>query len=477
MSEAQEQFLHNVGEAAWMRRARALGVPVVGLPPSLDASVVALVDARLARECAVVPLSRGADGRIVLAAADTAALQERVAELEFALGALMIVAASPGAVHALLARYYAAEHVPMVDLAEVRPPELRGDAARAPTVAAYVDNVLDYAAAVGASDIHFEPGAAGFSVRLRVDGELRALPGLPAGASAGVMARLKVLAGLDIGVTRRAQDGRITGRQGLDMRLATLPTAAGECAVLRLLDASRSALDLSALGMPEDCQEALREVSEGQGLVLACGPTGSGKTTSLHAALRLLDARRRKILTVEDPVEYELEGAVQVQARPEIGLGFEPALRSFLRHDPDVILVGEIRDAATARIAMRAALTGHLVYASLHTGGAAEAPLRLVELGLEPWLVGSALELAFAQQLVRKRCAACRGSGCPACGGSGASGRIGVYEWLRMTPELGALLDAGHFGEYLAQARERITVPLATAARRLAAEGLTLSAE
>ena len=215
----------------------------------------------------------------------------------------------------------------------------------------------------------------------------------------------------------------------------------------------------------------------GHGRVLACGPTGSGKTTTLHAALRALDASALKILTVEDPVEYELPGAVQVQVRTEIGLGFSRTLRSFLRHDPDVMLVGEIRDAETAHIALRAALTGHLVLASLHCQDAVQAPLRLVELGLEPWLVGSALELAVAQRLVRRTCKSCKGEGCEKCAGTGFLGRAAVFEWLRMDAALGALLDEGRIAAYMESARKALPVTMANAGLELVQRGVTTREE
>jgi len=466
---------------AWVQDAERLGLRILPLPSSLSEGVVALLDAELVREFALVPLGRGEGGRLLLAGASVASALERLPELEFILGELELLAAEPSGVHALIARYYAGGSLPEltvpVDLAVSLPVE---SLASLPTVATYVDSVLAYATRVGASDVHFEPLGQAFRVRLRVDGVLRSLPGLPAGAGPAVLARLKVLAGMDLGVSRRAQDGRIiqggTGRAA-DLRLATLPTVGGECAVLRLLDSSRSSEDLASLGMPAACREAMEQVCQGQGLLLACGPTGSGKTTTLHAALRRLDAGERKILTIEDPVEYELSGAVQLQARPEIGLGFARALRSFLRHDPDVILVGEIRDAETARIALRAALTGHLVLASLHCQDAAQAPLRLVELGLEPWLVGAALELAIAQRLLRRVCSACSGKGCGHCGDSGYAGRVAVFECLRMSPSLGAKLDAGTMGDYLVAARNAVPVTMAQAGLDLLRQGVTTKAE
>jgi general secretion pathway protein E len=466
----------------WARRAAELGLRVAdSLPDSLPEGAATLIDASLAREFSVVPLGRGADGRLTIATASAERTLERSAELEYALGAVEIVAAEPDAVHALLARHYAAQTIPVLPVPQfdARTSEIEGAYACQPGIAAYVDSVLAYAVSLGASDAHFEPAGDAFRVRLRVDGVLRTLPTLPATAGPAVIARLKVLAGLDLGTSRRAQDGRIKSGpgEGIDLRLATLPTVAGECAVLRLLDGSRHGKTLSELGMPDACREALAAVCRGHGLVLACGPTGSGKTTTLHAALRALDASERKILTVEDPVEYELPGAVQVQVRPEIGLDFSRALRSFLRHDPDVMLVGEIRDGETARIALRAALTGHLVLASLHCQDVVQAPLRLIELGLEPWLVGSALELAIAQRLVRRVCTACKGAGCEKCGGTGFNGRAAIFEWLRMDAALGGMLDKGRIAAYMESARSRLPVTMARAGLELVQRGATTRAE
>ncbi|MFA5256788.1 MAG: GspE/PulE family protein [Opitutales bacterium] len=463
---------------AWMQTAETLCLGTETLPPALPEGAPGLLDGALAREFSLVPLGRADDGRIMLACASPELAQEHLAELEFALGPVRLSAAEPSAVHALIARHYAGKSLPEMSAS----PELDAGLptetlARLPGVATYVDSVIAYAVRMGSSDVHFEPLGDEFRVRLRVDGALRQLPGLPSAAGPAVLARLKVLAGMDLGLSRRAQDGRIANGTGTDLRLATLPAVGGECAVLRLLDAARQTQDLAALGMPPACRELLENVCKAQGLVLACGPTGSGKTTTLHAALRSLNAGTRKILTIEDPVEYELAGAVQVQARPEIGLGFARALRSFLRHDPDVILVGEIRDAETARIALRAALTGHLVLASLHCQDAAQAPLRLVELGLEPWLVGAALELAIAQRLLRKTCQACCGKGCAQCAGTGYAGRVAVFEWLRMTPALGAKLDEGLMGDFLSAAREAVRIKMARSGKELARQGLTTDEE
>ncbi len=460
----------------WRERARRLGVRIVAsLPAPPDAALLEALS-RVARDMPVVPAGRGPDGRIVLAAANPGEVLDRLEELEFALGPVEVVAADPEAVSTILSRGRAGS----LPLAGREAAFTGWDGEDAPAVAKYVDEVIGNAVRAGASDVHFEPSAAGFRVRMRVDGVLRDLPGLPSRAGPAVVSRLKLLSGLDIGQTRLAQDGRIIGAWkagGMDLRLATLPVVGGECAVLRLLDASRVGRNLGELGMPEACRAELAKVCRGHGLVVACGPTGSGKTTTLHAILRSLDAGARKTLTIEDPVEYELPGAVQVQARPELGLDFATALRSFLRHDPDVILVGEIRDALAARIAMRAALTGHLVLASLHCHEAAQAPLRLVELGMEPWLVGASLEMALSQRLLRKTCTRCAGVGCAECSGSGFAGRTAVFEWLRMDGNLAALLDAGTMGAFAEAAADALPTTMRREAARLVQSGLTSGAE
>ena len=467
---------------SWMESAARLGLRIAELPPSLSPATVMLLDPVIAREFSVVPLGRDSGGRLILAAASAKNAFSRLSELEYALGSVELVAGDPSAVLGLIARHYASDSVPVID--EAGHTGMRfsdGDVLSRNGVAAYVDEVIAYAMRVGAGDAHFEPFADAFHVRLRVDGEMRHLPSLPVSAGPAVVARLKVLSGLDIGLSRKAQDGRIRMRVGttssVDILVATLPTVTGECAVLRFLDSSRCGRSLDELGLPHATAEAILSVTKGHGLVLACGPTGSGKTTTLHAVLRSLDAVSLKILTVEDPVEYELPGAVQVHVRQKIGLGFVRVLRSFLRHDPDVIFVGEIRDAETASIALGAALTGHLVLASLHCSDAAEAPLRLVELGVAPWLVGSALELVIAQRLVRKICTGCSGGGCVACDGTGFFGRIAVFEHLRMTPYLSGLLDSGDISRYMDEAGKSLPFTMAQYGQSLVAMGLTTARE
>lgn len=354
------------------------------------------------------------------------------------------------------------------------------------TVVRFVDRVLAEAVRRRAADVHFEPSEQGLQVRLRVDGTLRPTEVAPAAMARAILARLKVLADLDLAEHRRPQDGRVRFRgEGFeaDLRLATLPTEGGEAAVLRVLAAESSALGLAQLGFPAAVEAGLRvSLSRPHGLVIATGPTGSGKTTTLYAALRELNAPDTKVLTVEDPVECVLDGAIQVPVNPAAGLTFSRALRAFLRQDPDVILVGEVRDPETARLAVQAALTGHLVLATLHTTDAATAVARLVDLGVEPFLLAATLEAVVAQRLLRQVCAACRHGPatepCPACDGTGYRGRIGLFELMRVDDPMRALIAAGEPVEALrAQARAAGLVPLRDLARECLAAGRTTAEE
>ncbi|HKG92320.1 MAG TPA: GspE/PulE family protein [Gemmatimonadaceae bacterium] len=321
-----------------------------------------------------------------------------------------------------------------------------------------------------ASDVHIEGYAHTLRVRYRVDGVLRDAPSPPAHLMPAVVSRLKIMAELDIAERRVPQDGRIRLRlqdRQVDVRVSTLPTLHGESIVLRLLDADSGRAAIDQLGMGADTLERfLRVIARPHGIVLATGPTGSGKTTTLYAAVDHVRTGREKILTVEDPVEYQLEGVPQVPVNEKVGVTFATALRALLRQDPDILLVGEIRDGETAEIATQAALTGHLVLSTLHTNDAPAALTRLLDLGVAPYLVGSTVEAVLAQRLVRMICAACkeevtvawpepadddaavavspraawRGRGCAQCSGSGYRGRTGIYELLLVDDELRAEL-------------------------------------
>jgi general secretion pathway protein E len=302
----------------------------------------------------------------------------------------------------------------------------------------------------GASDIHIEPFEQTSVVRFRIDGTLRDVVRPRKAIHASLISRIKIMSQLDIAEKRLPQDGRITLRVGgkpVDVRVSTLPTGHGERAVLRLLDKEAGKLDLSHLGMsPELLPQFDALINQPHGIVLVTGPTGSGKTTTLYAALSRLNATTTNILTVEDPIEYDLTGVGQTQVNARIDMSFAKALRAILRQDPDVIMIGEIRDLETAQIAVQASLTGHLVLATLHTNDAAAAVTRLLDMGIEPFLLSSSLLGVMAQRLVRKLCPYCKRSdgvhmhavGCDKCGMTGYQGRVGVYEMLETTDEIRA---------------------------------------
>jgi general secretion pathway protein E len=302
--------------------------------------------------------------------------------------------------------------------------------------------LLTQAARDGASDIHIEPYERHSCVRFRVDGTLREVVQPNRALHAALISRLKIMAELDIAEKRLPQDGRISlrlGTRAVDVRVSTLPSAHGERAVLRLLDKSEARMTLEAVGMQGRVLAQVDHlIAQPHGILLVTGPTGSGKTTSLYAALQRLDATRNNIMTVEDPIEYELPGVGQTQVNAKIDLSFAKALRAILRQDPDVIMIGEIRDFETAQIAIQASLTGHLVLATLHTNDAASAVNRLIDMGVEPFLLSSSLLGVLAQRLVRKRCNACQGAGCEACGHTGYTGRTGIFEMLVASDEIRA---------------------------------------
>lgn len=336
---------------------------------------------------------------------------------------------------------------------------LKDLASEAPAIR-WVQRVINAAVAAKASDIHLEPSGEALHVRLRTDGLLREHERQPKELGASVISRIKVMAGLNIAERRVPQDGRIRltvrGKE-IDFRVATSPTLHGESVVLRILDRDDIALDFDVLGFDADLQKLLREaIARPHGIVLVTGPTGSGKTTTLYAALKEINQPDKKILTVEDPVEYVLTGVNQVPLRPQVGLTFAGALRSFLRQDPDVLMVGEIRDRETAEIAIQAALTGHLLLSTLHTNSAAAAVTRLLDMGIDDYLLTSTLHLVLGQRLVRKLCAECkepytpsaealermgalpsplwfRATGCSACSGTGYKGRTTLIEALPMS--------------------------------------------
>jgi general secretion pathway protein E len=333
---------------------------------------------------------------------------------------------------------------------------LKDMASEAPVIK-FVNGLIDMAVTRRASDIHLEPQADGLLVRFRIDGILQDYEHPPAAMKAAIISRIKLMAALDIAERRMPQDGkigmRISGKE-IDLRVSTLPTVYGEAVVIRILEKASIILDLEKLGMLPDTEANFRRLLKAQdGIILVTGPTGSGKTTTLYCALNHVSNETNKIITIEDPVEYQLKGINQIQVRPEINLTFAKGLRSIVRQDPDVIMIGEIRDLETAEIAVQSSLTGHLVFSTLHTNDAISAVVRMIDLGIERFLLVSSLRAVMAQRLVRRVCSGCReekglaskalglmpeggdfvhyeGRGCPLCGKSGYSGRLGIYEFL-----------------------------------------------
>jgi type II secretory ATPase GspE/PulE/Tfp pilus assembly ATPase PilB-like protein len=383
--------------------------------------------------------------------------------------------------------------------------DLRALANEAPVIQ-FVNVMLLDALKAGASDVHVESAAEGLRVRTRLDGVLRDVSTVVKAHQSGIISRIKLLAGLDIAERRVPQDGRsrlTLAEREIDLRVSTLPSLHGESVVVRILDHSGKARSLAELGLASELEVRVEQlIHRPTGLILVTGPTGSGKTTTLYAALGRINTSSIKVLTVEDPVEYRLAGVTQIPVNRRAGLGFPNALRSMLRHDPDVIMVGEMRDRETADIALQAALTGHLVFSTLHTNDAVGGITRLVDMGIEPYLVSATVEAILAQRLVRVLCESCaesyepspaelatapegikargfrRARGCEVCSGSGYRGRRGIYELfvpsdrVRARVAQGATLD-----ELRALARRDGLVPLREAAWQAAAEGLTSIAE
>ena len=347
--------------------------------------------------------------------------------------------------------------------------------------------LLTQAAKDGASDIHIEPYERNSSVRFRVDGTLREVVEPNRALHAALISRLKIMAELDISEKRLPQDGRISlriGGRAIDVRVSTLPNAHGERAVLRLLDKGEAKFSLESLGMSGNVLTKFKQlVQQPHGIVLVTGPTGSGKTTTLYAGLQTLETSTTNVLTVEDPIEYELPGIGQTQINARIDLTFAKALRSILRQDPDVIMIGEIRDFETAQIAIQASLTGHLVLATVHTNDAPSSVTRLVDMGVEPYLLSSSLLGVLAQRLVRKLCNTCkkrddRGRyhpvGCEDCGRTGYKGRTGVYELMTADDKVRALIHSRAAESQLFVAAENAGLkPMRDDGERLVVEGVT----
>ena len=473
-----------IGRDEFFRRiAESLGLKFMANPPSsLPGDVIGAVSGSLARMLGVVPVR--ADARSVDILCIDPFNSMVVHDLTFALGKdVNMVVADPERVHSLLKAHYGDEDATidqvLADLSstgvsagdtDINEEDLEAMAGQAPIIR-FVNLVLAQAIRDRASDIHFEPFEDEFKIRYRIDGALYEMAPPPRHLALPITSRIKVIANLNIAERRLPQDGRIkltlSGRP-VDLRVSTLPTQFGESLVLRVLDQSVVNLDINTLGMPSDVFNGVNEIiRRPNGIFIVTGPTGSGKTTTLYSCLRVLNIPGTKLLTAEDPVEYEIEGITQVPVNPIVGLGFASALRSFLRQDPDVIMVGEIRDLETAQIAIQASLTGHLVLSTLHTNDSAGAVTRLIDIGVEPFLIASTLEAVLAQRLVRRICVQCRkpftptgpilsqlglpaaeaaskqffyGNGCVACNQTGYKGRMGLYEFLRVTDAIRDLI-------------------------------------
>ena len=450
---------------------------------------------RFLREAAIFPFDAG-EGRFGLAVADpTDVAAQKGAQIVLG-GPLLVAVASFDEIGAALSERLGPEEAqereaPLPGQAsgalEESIDSLRDLASGAPVVRA-VNDLLERAVELRASDIHIEPMRNGLNLRMRVDGLLRAVPAPAHVPQQALISRIKILAGLNIAERRLPQDGAArvpVARSDIDIRVATMPTQHGESVVIRLLPRDRGLLDIAKLGQRERDERKIRRLADlPHGMIVITGPTGSGKTTTLATLLSLLNTPSRKILTVEDPVEYEIAGINQSQVKPSIGLTFAAALRSFVRQDPDVIMVGEVRDSETGSIAVHAALTGHLVLTTLHTETAIAAVPRLLDLGVEGFLLKSTLRGVIGQRLVRLLCDRCKAPkqlsaadfaadpryetcglsvgdgvwtprGCEWCGGVGYRGRIGVFEALEITGEVRDLVRPGVDSNALSEAARR----------------------
>src|SRR5262245_59158257 len=487
--------------------AKQNGLPFVDLAKgTIPPATLERVPAELALEQGLIPVKERAGGLIV--AVDDQLKRIVADQLSFLLGCEITVAlATPGALKEALRRYYGAKDAEG-DVGRAMGAE-ESDAADAPIVR-LATRLFKEALEQRASDIHVEPKAGMLRVRYRVDGVLRTVAEHPPHLGAPLISRLKIMGSMDIAEKRKPQDGRIElhldGRE-VDVRASILPSNHGESMVLRLLDRGANLLNLRELGFAEDDYTQFRRlIDRPHGIVLVTGPTGSGKTTTLYGALAELNRPDLKILTAEDPVEYHIPGINQVQVNPKIGLSFARILKAMLRCAPNVILVGEIRDIETAEVAIQAALTGHLVFSTLHTNDAPSAITRLLDMGVAPFLVSSAVQGVVAQRLVRRLCKECsesyapsagelrvlgldpallagrsfaRGRGCRACEGSGFRGRLGLFEMFELDSDLRDAVFRGQSLEEirsLALSRGRLRPLLVSGASKVLA-GLTTVTE
>ena len=489
------QILIELGHITQADLVRALAAQAGMDTVTLDAtaipeSVIAKVDATTAQAFRVVPYR--IDGNVLHVAMADPMSASVLTDLEFMTGLKLKGAIADGAAidQVLKKRYSGKKEEDLDSLID----ELEGSAsiddpnnlARSTPVVRLLNHILFAAIRDRSSDIHLEPFEEEFRIRYRVDGTLFELRSPPRNLAEALISRVKVLANLDIAETRIPQDGRIellVAGRAVDIRVSTLPTMFGESCVMRILDRSVVSLDLENLGLRQDEMVVFKDlIDRPHGIVLVTGPTGSGKTTTLYSALNAINSEGTKIITTEDPVEYDLDGIVQVQVNEEIGVTYAGCLRAILRQDPDKILVGEIRDAETAQIAVEAALTGHLVFSTLHTNDAPSAVTRLIDVGVEPYLVAATLEAVVAQRLVRRICDRCRqwtvppdeviyelgltresvgdrkfafGKGCDHCHGTGYRGRMALFEFMVMNEALAeAIVNKLSLGDLRARAQE-----------------------
>ena len=499
--------------------SRQYKVPIVELPEHpIAVETLRLVPAAVARKYEVLPVGR-TTGTLTLAMLDPTNLSA-LDEVSFRTGLRVQPAlARPSALRKHIMQAYELSSESLADvlsLAEaefaregtggraLEGHELRASADQAPIVR-LVNAILEEAIRRGASDVHLDPTETALRVRFRTDGMLVEAMAPPKRIEPAVVSRIKIMAGLDISERRLPQDGRVKFRfhaRDIDFRVSVLPTIFGESVCMRVLDKDALKLDPAALGFdPWALNQFEKAIHSAHGVILITGPTGSGKTTTLYSALQALNSPDVHIVTLEDPVEYNLRGINQVQVREEVGLTFAGALRAFLRHDPDVILVGEMRDTETAQMAIRAALTGHLVMSTLHTNSSPATIARLVDMGLPPFLIASAVRLIVAQRLVRKVCVECReaseideaslaehghttqglgrvvvyaGKGCATCGFTGMRGRVAIYEVMPINAEMNELiLGAAPVTEILRAAREQGMRTLREAGLQKVLDGVT----
>lgn len=427
------------------------------------------------RRVEVVAVKKNSDS-IVLATSDPASL-EALNSIGFHLNTAVVpMIAAPSTVKMVLAKLSGEPEKKDSAAASATDIERLKALANDGPVIKLVNDMIAKAVEDGASDIHIEAGESGARVRYRIDGLLQVEQSIKESNKAPVVSRLKVMANLNISERRRPQDGRaqlsVRGRT-VDIRLSTLPTQFGESIVLRLLDRNRLKLDWGALGFPKErAHEIEKIVGAPNGIFLVAGPTGSGKTTTLYTALNQINSIDRKIVSVEDPIEYSLAGVNQVQVDPQIDMSFARALRSILRQDPDVIMVGEIRDQETAEIAVRAALVGRMVLSTIHTNDSISAITRLLDLGIPAYLLAATLRGVLSQRLVRRLCRYCNGDGCESCNNTGHRGRIVVSELLKITPLLAQAVSEGKNAKHIEQlAREAGFLPLAESGAALVEKG------